>query len=193
MCPDPSNPQSGVPRDSGAARGEFIALVYDELRAAAHQYMAQRPGADALTLQPTALVHEVFLRLANHTEDDFNSRTHILAVAAVAMRHVLIDYARGNHRAKRGNEWKRITLTNALAIAQSDQIDFLELDESLTRLAEMDERAARVVELRFFGGMTEAEVAKALDVSERTVRNDWTMARAWLRRELGDDDEARSA
>jgi RNA polymerase sigma factor (TIGR02999 family) len=140
-------------------------------------------------LQPTALVHEAFLRLVEYETADFKSRTHFCAVAAAAMRHVLIDHARGAGRAKRGGDWQRITLSGAEELSSSDEVDLLTLDDALTELGKLDPRAARVVELRFFGGLTEAQVGAELGVSERTVRNDWSMARAWLRTRLVNDVE----
>ncbi len=106
------------------------------------------------------------------------------------MRHVLIDYVRNQKRAKRGSDWHRITLSDAYAVTARTTVDLLALQDALEKLTGLDERAARVVEMRFFGGLTEQAIADYLDVSERTVRNDWTMARAWLRCELGAEDQA---
>jgi len=173
-------------RGDEAAAARLMPLVYDELRALAGHYLARGGEGGASTLQPTAIVHEAFLRLVGHDKGDFKGKTHFYAVAAVAMRHVLIDHVRGRKRAKRGGEWKRITLADGARVSSGGQLDLLTLDEALTKLAELDERAARVVELRYFSGMTDREIAEALGISERTVRNDWTMARAWLRCELSD-------
>lgn len=174
-------------RGDEAAADRLMPLVYDELRRLARQYMMRDRGRNAPSLQPTALVHEAYLRLVNQSSVDSQSRTHFYALAAVAMRHVLIDQARGDQRAKRGGHWRRITLTNAFSDVSDDTVDLLGLQEAMGKLAELDERAARVVELRFYSGLTERQVAEVLGVSERTVRNDWSMARAWLRCQLTQD------
>ena len=173
-------------RGDEAAAAQLMPLVYDELRELAGRYLARGGEGGASTLQPTAIVHEAFLRLVGHQKRDFEGKTHFYAVAAVAMRHVLIDHVRGRKRAKRGGEWKRITLADGPHISTAGQLDLLALDEALTKLAELDERAARVVELRYFSGMTDRDIGEALGISERTVRNDWSMARAWLQCELED-------
>ncbi len=134
--------------------------------------------------QLTALVHEAFLRLVDHSADDFNDQTHFRAVAATAMRQILIDHLRSRRAAKRGAGWDRVTLSDLSGAPQA--LDLEALDEALTKLGDVDERAARVVELKFFGGWTEPAIAAALEISARTVRNDWSMARAWLRQHLGD-------
>ena len=136
------------------------------------------------------MVHEAFLRLVDKKTTDIRSQTHFYALAAGAMRHVLIDYVRNQKRAKRGSDWHRITLSDAYAVTARTTVDLLALQDALEKLTGLDERAARVVEMRFFGGLTEQAIADYLDVSERTVRNDWTMARAWLRCELGAEDQA---
>ncbi len=180
-------------RGDQAAVRRLTPLVYDELRALARQCLPANDMGGAATLQPTALVHEAFLRLIKQDTVDYEGRTHFLAAAAVAMRHVLIDHARARQRAKRGGQWQRITLADAGTITQNDQIDLLALNDALAKFAEVDQRAARVVDLRFFGGMTEVEVAHTLGVSERTVRNDWTTARAWLRCELAGNERNNGA
>ncbi len=168
------------------AADRLIPAVYDDLRALARRYLAK--SGRCLTLQATALVHEAFLRLVDKPSADIEGRTHFRAIAAAAMRHILIDHDRQRQRAKRGAGWQRITLDQAGeadARAQADAVDFT---EALERLGELDKRAARVVELRFLGGLSEPEIGNVLGVSERTVRNDWRMARAWLCRELGAAD-----
>ncbi|MCP4245673.1 MAG: sigma-70 family RNA polymerase sigma factor [bacterium] len=179
-------------RGDQAAAARLTPLIYDELRQLARRYLA-RGGGGGATLQPTAVVHEAYLRLVGHQPADLKSQTHFFALAAVAMRQVLIDHARGRNRAKRGGDWRRITLGDALAVTRNDEVDFESLQVALDKLAEMDARAARVVELRFFAGLTDSTVAELLDVSERTVRNDWTMARAWLRCELSDSSDGKPA
>jgi RNA polymerase sigma factor (TIGR02999 family) len=176
--------QTGKP---GAATPEaLLPLVYDELRVLARKYLSrERPGH---TLQATALVHEAYLRLVDQTRVDWQGRTHFFAVGARVMRNLLIDHARARGRVKRGGEWKRVTLAERLTPngrGEYDPEQLLALDESLERLAQLDERQAKVVELRFFGGLTVPEVAHLLGVSQRTVEGDWTHARAWLKRELG--------
>ncbi|MEW6249372.1 MAG: ECF-type sigma factor [Planctomycetota bacterium] len=173
--------------DQAAVR-QLAPVVYEELRALARRYLpANQPGA---TLQPTALVHEAFLRLFQQDRVDYQSRTHFLAAAAIAMRSVLADHARASGAAKRGGGWCRITLDNAVAPQPDRDLDLAALDDALARLAGLKERAAKIVELRFFGGMSVDEVAAYLGVSARTVKADWRTARAWLRVELS---EARSA
>lgn len=173
-------------RGDEAAAARLVPLVYDELHGLAVRYLGGR-GSD-LTLQPTALLHEAYLRLVDVKTADLHSQTHFYAIAAVAMRQALIDHVRGRKRAKRGGDWRKIALSGAQAVAKSEEVDLLALNEALEKFSELDPRAGRVVELRFFGGLTETEVAQVLGVSERTVRNDWSMARVWLRTELGEDD-----
>ena len=173
-----------------ATSEELFSLVYEELRRLAQRYMRdERPGH---TLQATALVHEAYLKLVDQTRANWRGRTHFFAVAARVMRCVLIDYARGRGREKRGAGWQRITLAEALEPARSGDLsldEVLSLSEALDKLARLDERQAQVVELRFFAGLTVPEVANALGISHRTVECDWTHARAWLRRELSSGGE----
>lgn len=164
------------------AADELLPLVYDRLRALARGQLArERPGH---TLQATALVHEAWFKLANLPDVALQDRAHFLAVAARAMRQILVDHARGRGAAKRGGDWDRVTLDAALAQLDRGAVDVVDLDGALERLADMDPRKARVVELRFFGGLTLPETAEVLGVSTRTAEGDWYMARAWLRREL---------
>jgi len=157
-------------------------LVYQELRRIADRiFQRERPGH---TLQPTAVINEAYIRLAENPELRWQSRSHFLAVTARAFKRVLIDYARERHRVKRGGNRLRVTLDEAVAISPEREIDFIDLDEALEKLATLDHRQAQVVELRFFGGMTVAEVADVLQLSKRSVEKDWAFARAWLHREL---------
>lgn len=157
-------------------------LVFDELhRLAEAQFRRER--ADH-TLQPTALVNEVFLRLIGQTRTDWKSRAHFLAVAARAMRQILVDHARSRERAKRGGQACRVAAGELVATSAHADPDLLDLEEALERFAALDQRQSRIVELRFFGGMTVPEIAHVLSVSKTTVEADWRMARAWLRREL---------
>jgi RNA polymerase sigma factor (TIGR02999 family) len=176
--------------EAGAERArvsaeELFPLVYDELRRLAGSFMAREPVGH--TLQPTALVHEAYLRLVDHTRTGFTGRTHFLAVGAQVMRRLLIDHARKRGAVKRGLGWRRVTLgpgSDASASAALSAEDLLSLDAALNKLAELDERQAQIVTLRFFGGLNVEEVAEALGVSKRTVESDWRHARAWLRVEL---------
>jgi len=136
------------------------------------------------TLQPTALVHEAYLRLARETGTEWEDRAHFLAIAATAMRRVLVDHARARGAAKRGGGRTWVTLHEELAAQAEQSVDVLALDQALTRLSSIDERQGKVVELRFFGGLEIRETALLLKVSEGTVKRDWRHAKAWLRREL---------
>jgi RNA polymerase sigma-70 factor, ECF subfamily len=167
--------------NSGAA-GELMEIVYPELRRLAASYLAAQ-RADH-TLQPTALVHEAFLKLIDQTSPAYSGRAHFFAVAAKAMRHILVDHARAEHAAKRGGGWSRISLDGNLAPSGQSIVDMIALDDALSGLAALDPRQAQIVELRFFGGMTVEEVAQVLGVSRSTVEEDWRMARAWLSRRL---------
>ena len=171
--------------DSASAR--LAEMVYDDLKAIAEQsFRNERNGH---TLQPTAVVHEALARLLGHEPIDWAGRTHFMAVAAQTMRRVLIDHARKRDAAKRGGpNGKRITLDGDYAIDGHADLDLVVLQEALEKLQRRSERQARIVELRFFAGLTECDAASVLGVSERTVRGDWLHARAWLRRELAGDE-----
>jgi RNA polymerase sigma factor (TIGR02999 family) len=160
-----------------------LPLVYQELRRVAHRELGARPSD---TLSPTALVHEVYLKLAAARRIDWQNRAHFLGVAAIAMRQVLVDRARRYRAEKRGGSRRRVTLDEGIGVVDDQAESLLELDEALTNLAALDERLARVVECRFFGGMTERETAEALGVTERTVQRDWVKARGLLYRALGE-------
>jgi RNA polymerase sigma factor (TIGR02999 family) len=135
-------------------------------------------------LQTTALVNEAFLRLVNQNEMDWQNRAHFYAIAAQFMRRILIDYARAEHRAKRGGGLQPVSLSQAKGVSAETSDELLALDEALVKLAAIDQRKSRVVELRYFGGLSVGEAAEVLHVSEVTVMRDWSMARAWLRREI---------
>lgn len=171
--------------EADAAR--LFAIVYDELRRLAAAAL-RRERADH-TLQPTALVHEAFLRLVDVPEDRWNDRGHFIALAARAMRRVLVDHARGRNALKRGNAEVRVPFEDVdIAAGEPGDVDLVALDDVLERLAALDARQARIVELRFFGGLTVEETAALIGSSPRTVKRDWQMARAWLRRELARHD-----
>jgi RNA polymerase sigma factor (TIGR02999 family) len=169
--------------DSGA-ESRLMALMYRDLHDRARRYM-QRERRDH-TLQPTALVHEAFLRLMRDRDPDLRSRTHFLAMASIAMRRVLVDHARERAAAKRTGGKARVELHDAVAAQAPRGEEMLALDEALVRLAACDARQARVVEMLFFGGMTEEEAAEALGVSARTVKRDWRSARAWLHGQMAE-------
>jgi RNA polymerase sigma factor (TIGR02999 family) len=160
----------------------LVDVVYDELRRIAHiRLMAERPGH---TLSTTALVHETYLKLVDQTKAEWRDRAHFFAVASMAMRRILVDHARKHRTLKRGGKRKRVSLDAANLSVEERADTLIELDRALTRLAEIDERLSRVVECRFFGGMTEEETAEALGVTARTVRSDWATARGLLYLEL---------
>ena len=157
-------------------------LVYDELRRIASRYInRERPGQ---TLQATALVNEAFVRLAAERARTFVNRTPFLAIAALSMRQILVQRARARAAAKRGGAPMRVTLDDGLKVSEGASIDVLALDEVLTRLAAIDPEQAHIVELRYFGGLTVEETAEAVGVSPATVKRQWAMARAWLKRAL---------
>ena len=165
------------------ALDRLMPLVYDELRRIAHHVL--RAGLPDQTLTTTEVVHEVYLRMVDHTRVARNERASFLAVAAVAMRRIVVDYARRGRAEKRGGGRRPLSLDDSLLAAADDRSEtLLALDEALTRLAGLNDRLARVVECRYFGGLTEEETADALGVTARTVRRDWAKARAWLFAEL---------
>jgi RNA polymerase sigma-70 factor, ECF subfamily len=168
--------------DRASAAAKLMPLVYDEFRALAARHL-RHERADH-TLQPTALVHEAYLRLIDQTRVDWQGRTHFFAVGAQAIRRILVDHARQRKRQKRGGGAGRVALDESVALAPQRAEEILALDEALENLAKLDSRQAQIVEMRFFAGMSVDEVAGVLGVSKRTVEGDWTMARAWLMREL---------
>ncbi len=165
-----------------AAESQLVPLVYGELRGLAARYMRQeRPDH---TLQPTALVHEAYLRLMEQRQIDWQSRAHFYAVAAQLMRRILVDHARARRAGKRGGSHHKVSLEEAADIRHHQSVDLIGLDDALERLARWDTRQSRIVELRFFGGLSIEETAEVLGVSTRTVKREWTVARAWLYGEL---------
>ena len=183
---------AGLRAGDARAMDRLVPLVYEELARIAHRQLGlEHPGH---TLSTTALVHEAYLRLVDQTRAQWADRTQFFGVAAHAMRRVLVDHARRHRAARRGgNERKPVSLealerTDAASLAVGDRADILvALDEALERLAALDARQARVVECRFFGGLTETETAEALGVTPRTVARDWVKARGWLYQSLGHD------
>lgn len=181
---DPSPRREARPAGEGARPAETSALfndVYDKLRALAQRRF--RRARESSLLQPTALVHEVYLRMAAQDPATFQDREHLLAVAATAMRQIVIDQARRRNAGKRGGGWARVTLGD-LGAKQDAAVDLLALDRALTELTGLHPRQARIVELRVFAELTVAEVAGLLGVSLATVEKDWHRARAWLRVQL---------
>ena len=164
---------------------DLLGEVYDDLRRLASRYMSrERPNH---TLQPTALVHEAYLKISDQTRVDWQGRTHFFAVGAQAMRRILIDHARGRQRDKRGGDWLRVTWAEEVFPGGKRDLsdeELMDLDRGIQELAEVEPRQARVVELRFFGGLTVEEVAEALQVSKRTADSDWAKARDWLKQRL---------
>jgi RNA polymerase sigma-70 factor (ECF subfamily) len=168
--------------DERQSLDSLLPLVYKELRRLAAGYLRrEKPGQ---TLQPTALVHEAYLRLMKDRPDRWQNRAHFCAIAAHSMRQILIERARARGAAKRGGGGPRVTLDEALLASEDRSIDLLALDEALERLAALDPEQARLVELRFFGGLTVEETAEAMSISPATVKRHWTIAKAWLTREL---------
>jgi RNA polymerase sigma factor (TIGR02999 family) len=170
-------------RGESAAESELISLVYDELRKLAAHYMRrERPNH---TLQPTALVHEAYLRLVNQREQNWQNKAHFFAIAGSLMRRILVDHARAHTRGKRGGGAQRpIQLEEAPLFSEDQSEELLDLDRALTRFAKEYPRPSQIVEMRFFGGMGVEEMAEVLQISPKTVKRDWSVARAWLHREL---------
>lgn len=164
---------------------EIFALVYDELHRTAHALMA-RERRDH-TLQPTALVHEAYIRLVEAEGLAAGNRAHFLGIAARCMRHILVDHARAHRADKRGGDRQRVTMMEDMLSDGARELELLLLDDALAKLAALDPRGAQVAEMRLFGGMTVDEIAQTLDVSRRTVDGDWATARRWLARELRED------
>ena len=165
---------------------QLMPLVYEDLRRMARRYMRQQsPGH---TLQTTELIHEAYLKIARADERNWQNRAHFFGVAAKAMRHILVDYARSKHNQKRGGWQDRITLADDAAIAKDNSREIVRLDEALKSLEQIDERRSRVVEMKFFGGLTIKEIADVLKISPETVKRDWQFARSWLLRELANAD-----
>lgn len=166
----------------GEALEQLMPLVYDELRRMAKRYMSSQPSNH--TLQTTALIHEAYLKLADNKEKNFANRAHFFAVAANAMRHILVDHARSHQAEKRGGGAQKIALDDAPVVSAERASEIVALDEALKNLAAEDERKSRVVELRYFGGLSVEETAEVLKVSVDTVMRDWRFAKTWLLHEL---------
>jgi RNA polymerase sigma-70 factor (ECF subfamily) len=181
-APDVTQILQEVRDGDGDAPARLMPLVYDELRRLADHYLRQeRPDH---TLQPTALVHEAYLKLVDQTSVDWQNRAHFFGVSAQVMRQILVDHARRHRASKRGGLQQKLTLDEAIDYSQPLDVDLVALDDALTALAQLDARQSKIVELRFFGGLTIEETAVALGISPATVKVDWGMAKAWLRREI---------
>ncbi len=163
------------------AAADLMPVVYDELRRLARRYVRQER---AQSIQATDLVHEAYLKLARDKRQDWQGRTHFLAIAAIGMRRVLVERARARGASKRGGAQIRVTLDEGLVADPGAALDLVALDDALSALAQLDARQARIVELRFFGGLTVEETAAAVGVSPATVKRGWTLAKAWLKREM---------
>lgn len=169
-------------RGDQAALDVLLPLVYSELRRLADSYLREeRPDH---TLQGTALVHEAYLRLVGRKNINWQNRAHFFSVAAQVMRHVLVDHARGHKRKKRGGDLRKLSLDDAIGFSTERDISLIALDDALTTLASLDPQQSRIVELRFFGGLTIDEVAEVLKISTATVNREWGTAKAWLYREI---------
>lgn len=174
-----------IGKGDGSAPGELLPLVYGELRKLAQGYM-QNERSDH-TLQATALVHEAFIRLVDWEKVSWQNRAHFFAVAASVMRKILVDHAREKNAQKRGGSAPKLELHETVSFSPEREVDLIHLDEALQTLAMFDETQAKVVELRFFGGLTIEETAHALDISPATVKREWTVAKAWLYQRLTDE------
>ena len=189
-------PHQEVPKDSenitdllvSYGRGDkesldkLMPVVYDELRRQAARYLRrEQPGH---TLQTTALIHEAYVRLVDQRNVQWQNRAHFFGIAAQMMRRILVDHARTKKRAKRGGSDIKVSLDDATVAVKGQDLDVVAVDEALTRLAKIDEQQSRVVELRFFSGLTVEETAEVMGISPATVKRDWSMAKAWLHREL---------
>lgn len=173
------------------AQDQLFRAVYNELHHQAARYL--RREHEGRSLQTTDLIHEAYLRLVHVQHLEWQNRLHFFGISAHVMRRILVDHARTRQAAKRGGSAIRLPLEEAMAVLPEQDLDFVALDEALTRLAEIDPQQCQVVELRFFSGLSVEETAKVLSASERTVKRDWKVAKAWLRRELSREDTDRDA
>jgi RNA polymerase sigma-70 factor, ECF subfamily len=171
-----------VKQGDRSAESRLAGLVYSDLRRVAHKLMShERPDH---TLNPTALVNEAYMRLLGQYDRDWNNRAHFFCVAAQMMRRILVDHARSRNAAKRGSNLLQVDFDDARLLAEDRSEEILALDQVLDRLSSQDPRQAKIVELRFFAGLTEEEIAEFLGISSRTVKREWSFAKAWLKREL---------
>lgn len=172
--------------DPSLVAAQLLPIVYDELRNLAAKYLRrERKGH---TLDPTGLVHEAYLRLVDQSRVDWQGKTHFFAVSAEAMRRILIDHARTRKREKRGKDWRRVAFDHVVSELEILDTDLIDFRDGLAKLASLDSRQARVVELRLFAGLSMEEISTVLKVSKRTIEGDWTHAKAWLRAEMSSDN-----
>lgn len=157
---------------------KLLPLVYDEFRGIANRYLKKETAEH--TFQPTDLVHEAYLKLVDQKKVNWKGRSHFYAIGAMTMRRILVDYARAKKSKKRGHDWERISLHDGLPLSTHNDADILALDEALKQLEDLDKVQARIVEMRFFGGLKNKEIAQVINKSERTVKNEWRMARLFL-------------
>jgi RNA polymerase sigma factor (TIGR02999 family) len=188
---DTANKELGNQRTGdNKSLAEVVTLVYDELRRLASFYLqSERPGH---TLQTTALVHEAYLRLAGQRHAQWENRSHFFAIAAQQMRRILVDYARSHGASKRGGAAVKVSLDKAIVFSRERSADLIAMDESLTKLAALDPEQARITELRFFGGLTVEETSEVMAISPAKVKREWTIAKAWLKREMGKHSNRRA-
>ncbi len=178
----------GYGRGDKEALDQLMPTVYDELRRQAARYLRREQAGN--TLQTTALIHEAYVRLVDQRNVQWQNRAHFFGIAAQMMRRILVDHARAKKRVKRGGSDVRVSLGDTTVAVTGQDLDVVALDEALERLAQIDEQQSRVVELRFFSGLTVEETAEVMHISKATVKRDWSMAKAWLHRELsGDTDQ----
>ena len=170
-----------------AALDALLPVVYEELRHQAARYLRRERAGH--TLQTTALIHEAYIKLIDQRNVHWQNRAHFFGIAAQAMRRILVDHARAKNRAKRGGSDIRVSFNEANLVGQQQDLDIEALDEALTRLSQIDEQQSRIVELRFFSGLTVEETAEVLGISPATVKRDWSMAKAWLHREISTEVE----
>ncbi len=168
------------------ALNQLMPLVYDELRDLAKRYMRRENSSH--TLQTNALVNEAYLRLVNQQNVDWQNRAHFFAIAAQVMRHLLVDHARSKQYAKRGGGAVQVTLDEGLVVSDGNSVELLALHQALERLEKIDDRKSKIVELRYFGGLSTEEAAEVLGLSEITIKREWAKAKAWLFRELSQSD-----
>jgi RNA polymerase sigma-70 factor, ECF subfamily len=180
--PDVAALLGGLDVGNDKAVADLVVSLYSELRRLASSYLRRERGDH--TLQTTALVHEAYLRLADQREVHWKNKEQFMGVAAQLMRRILVDYSRGHDAQKRGKGFEKVSLEQAVIVSQGTAADVIAVDEALTRLAEFDPQQARLVELRFFGGLSIEEAAEVLGVSRTTVKRNWNLAKAWLAREL---------
>lgn len=176
------NDLSGADRD---ALEKLMPLVYKELHRMAHGFMRGQPAGH--TFQTTELIHEAYLKLAAGNEQNWQNRSHFFGVAAQAMRHILVDYARSKQARKRGGSAEKVTLNENAVVSATRPQEIIALDDALRQLGLLDERKSRVVEMKFFGGLSTEEIAEVLKISAETVKRDWRFARTWLLRELSEE------